>query len=63
MEPVVVCFEDETLRRPELRKPVAQFRGHVCGVTDVQDLWYRHTGSPGLYRATAESSRIDIHVT
>src|SRR2546430_14282148 len=41
MEPVAVCFEDVTLRRPELRKPVAQFRGHVCGVTDLQDLWYR----------------------
>src|SRR5438093_11054773 len=44
MEPDVVCFEDETLRRPKLPKPVAQFRGHAGGATDVHDPRYRHTG-------------------
>src|SRR5436309_12767028 len=51
MEPGVVCFEDETLRRTELRKPVAQFHGPLGRVTGAQDLCHRRSGAPGLYPA------------
>src|SRR5947199_9412727 len=43
MEPVVVCFEDEKLRRRELCKLVAQFRGAVCSITARQHCCYHHT--------------------